>query len=128
MIDQLEWEEGVEAIIIRTLPNYPDKMFRHYGGTNPAYLDASVTGKMAEAKILHLLLDLPSVDREEDGGMLSAHKAFWQYPEAPRLEATISEMIYIDNVVPDGLYLLQIQMPAMELDASPSRPYIYPLI
>ena len=60
--------------------------------------------------------------------MLSAHKAFWQYPEAPRLEATISEMIYIDNVVPDGLYLLQIQMPAMELDASPSRPYIYPLI
>ncbi len=128
VIDQLEWEEGVEAIIIRTLPNYPDKMFRHYGGTNPAYLDASVTGKMAEAKILHLLLDLPSVDREEDGGMLSAHKAFWQYPEAPRLEATISEMIYIDNVVPDGLYLLQIQMPAMELDASPSRPYIYPLI
>jgi hypothetical protein len=82
---------------------------------------------MKERNILHLLLDLPSVDREEDGGALAAHKAFWQYPEMPRLEATITEMIYVDNVIADGLYLLEIQMPAMELDASPSRPYIYPL-
>lgn len=128
VIDQLEWEEGVEAIILRTLPNHPDKLIRNYGNTNPPYLDAGVAGRIADAKILHLLLDLPSVDREEDGGVMAAHKAYWQYPVAPRFDATITEMIYVDNVVPDGLYLLQIQMPAIALDASPSRPFIYPLI
>ncbi len=127
VIDQLEWEEGVEAIILRTMPNHPDKMFRHYGNTNPPYLDAGIAKRMAEANVLHLLLDPPSVDREEDGGQLAAHKAFWDYPEAPRFNATITEMVYVDNVIPDGLYLLQIQIPALELDASPSRPYIYPL-
>jgi kynurenine formamidase len=128
VIDRLEWEEGVEALIVRTLPNHPDKMFRQYGHTNPPYLDAAVAARMAEDKIMHLLLDPPSVDREEDGGALSAHKAFWQYPASTRLNATITEMVYIDNVIPDGLYLLQIQIPALELDASPSRPFIYPLI
>jgi len=127
IIDQLEWEPGIEAIIIRTLPNHPDKMVRHYSGTNPPYLDSNIAGKMADAGIQHLLLDLPSVDREEDGGALAAHKAFWKYPEHPRTKATITELVYIDNVMPDGLYLLQIQIPALELDASPSRPYIYPL-
>lgn len=127
VIDQLEWEEGVEAIILRTMPNHPDKLFRNYGNTNPPYLDAGITKRMSEANILHLLLDPPSVDREEDGGQLAAHKAFWDYPEAPRFNATITEMVYVDNVIPDGLYLLQIQIPALELDASPSRPFIYPL-
>ena len=127
VIDQLVWDEGVEAIILRTMPNHPDKLFRQYGNSNPPYLDADVARRMAEANIHHLLLDPPSVDREEDGGALAAHRAFWQYPEAPRFNATITEMVYIDNVIPDGLYLLQIQLPAMELDASPSRPFIYPL-
>lgn len=127
VIDHIEWEDGAEAIVLRTQPNYPDKMVRSYSGTNPPYLSAELAKKMADAGIMHLLLDLPSVDREEDGGALAAHKAFWQYPETPRWDATITEMIYIDNVLADGLYLLQIQMPAMKLDASPSRPYIYPL-
>jgi hypothetical protein len=109
------------------MPNHPDKMIRHYGNTNPPYLDSGLAERMAGDKILHLLLDPPSVDREEDGGALKAHKAFWQYPEGVRLDATITEMVYIDNVVPDGLYLLQIQIPALALDASPSRPFIYPL-
>ncbi len=127
IIRQLEWEPGVEAIILRTLPNHPDKMARHYSGTNPPYLDFNIAGKMADEGIQHLLLDLPSVDREEDGGALAAHKTFWNYPENPRIKATITELVYIDNMVPDGLYLLQIQIPALELDASPSRPFIYPL-
>ena len=127
VITDVEWEEGVEAIIIRTMPNHPDKCARQYGNTNPPYLDAEVAGKMAKAGIQHLLLDLPSVDREEDGGALTAHRAWWQYPHATRTEATITEMIYVDNVIPDGLYLLQIQIPALALDASPCRPFIYPL-
>jgi arylformamidase len=127
IIEALEWEDGVEALIIRTMPNYPDKRFRQYGGTNPAYLAAPLVRQMAASGIKHLLLDLPSVDREEDGGALAAHRAFWNYPENPRLDATITEMIFVDNTIADGLYLLQVQMPALMLDASPSRPYIYPL-
>ena len=127
VIDQLEWEPGIEAIIIRTLPNHPDKTTRQYGKTNPPYLDFEIALKMFDQGITHLLLDLPSVDREEDGGALAAHKAFWQYPQNPRLNATITEMIYVDNMISDGLYLLEIQIPAIELDAVPSRPYIYAL-
>ena len=127
IIDQLEWETGIEAIIIRTLPNHEDKMTRHYSGTNPPYLDARLCSRLSDEGIQHLLLDLPSVDREEDGGALAAHKAFWKYPASPRTKSTITELIYIDNVIPDGLYLLQIQIAALELDASPSRPFIYPL-
>ncbi len=127
VIDDLEWEKGIESIIIRTMPNHPDKMARQYSSTNPPYLDVRVTEKMAKEDILHLLLDLPSVDREEDAGLLAAHRSFWNYPENPRHNATITELVYIDNVIPDGLYLLEIQIPAMELDAAPSRPFIYPL-
>lgn len=127
IIRPLEWEPGVEAIILRTLPNHSDKMVRHYSGSNPPYLDSNIAGMMANDGIQHLLLDLPSIDREEDGGALAGHKAFWKYPDEPRTTATITELIYVDNVVPDGLYLLQIQIPALQLDASPSRPYIYPL-
>jgi kynurenine formamidase len=127
VIDRLEWDEDVEAIILRTQPNDPEKQFRQYSGTNPPYLDAGLAQRMAEAQIQHLLLDLPSVDREEDGGVLAAHKAFWQYPSSPRLGATITEMIYVSDEIPDGVYLVQIQIPALMLDASPSRPFIYPL-
>ena len=127
VIEQLEWENGIEAIVLRTLPNHPDKMSRQYGKTNPPYIHFEIANKMADQGIEHFLLDLPSVDREEDGGVLAAHKAYWRYPENPRLNATITEMIYVDNMIPDGLYLLEIQIPAFELDASPSRPFIYTL-
>ena len=127
IIDALEWSDHIDALILRTMPNYPDKRVRQYSNTNPPYLAAPIARQMAESGIKHLLLDLPSVDREEDGGALAAHRAFWNYPENPRLDATITEMIYVDNTIADGLYLLQIQLPAMMLDASPSRPYIYPL-
>ena len=128
VIDQLEWEPGLDAIIIRTLPNHSDKQSRHYGNTNPPYLDAAVTQRMADDNIKHLLLDLPSVDREQDDGKLSAHKAFWNFEGDLRKEATITEMIFVEDDVKDGLYLLQIQIPALMLDASPSRPYIYPFV
>lgn len=127
IIEEFEWQEGIEALIIRTLPNHDDKKVRHYSNTNPPYLNPQIAENMANRGVMHLLLDLPSVDRESDGGALACHKSFWRYPDNPRLNATITEMIFVDNVIPDGLYLLEIQIPAWELDASPSRPYIYPL-
>lgn len=114
-----------EAIIIRTLPNDDSKLTRQYSGNNPAYLHHEATLYIREQNIQHLLLDLPSVDREEDNGELLAHHSFWNYPSAPRLDMTITEMIYVPDTVADGKYLLNIQITSIESDASPSKPVLY---
>ena len=117
--------EGVEALVVRTLPNTQEKKLRNYTNTNPPYLDPLVCQQMAKEGILHLLIDLPSVDREFDGGKLVAHKAFWQFPSAIRKEATITELIYVDESIPDGIYLLNLQITSLVMDASPSKPVLY---
>ena len=129
--DQLEEvfsENESEALIIRTLPNDERKLNLNYSGANPPYLHHEAAGWLASCGVQHLLLDLPSVDREEDGGRLPAHRAFWQYPDAVRSACTITEMVFVPNVVPDGFYLLNVQTAAFDLDVSPSRPVAYPLI
>lgn len=116
-----------QALILRTLPNLEEKKQRNYSGTNPTYLEAAATAWMAQHGVEHLLVDLPSVDREEDGGALLAHRAFWRYPEATRLHCTISELVFVPDHVHDGLYILDIQTAPFDLDVSPSRPIIYPV-
>jgi arylformamidase len=116
-----------EAIIIRTLDNHPLKINRHYSNTNPPYLTEEAAVFIHECGIDHLLIDLPSVDREVDGGQLLAHHAFWQYPYQTKLHRSITELIYVPNTVLDGSYLLNIQIASFENDASPSKPVIYQL-
>lgn len=116
-----------EALVIRTLPNLPGKESRTWSGTNPPYLEKAAVEHLVRLGLSHLLLDLPSVDREEDSGRLEGHKAWWRYPEAPRREATITEMIRVPDELPDGLYLLNLQIPSVVLDAGPSKPVLYPL-
>ncbi len=118
-------DDCAEAVIIRTLPNSDEKLFTNYSNTNPTYMEAEAAAWLREQGVMHLLIDLPSVDREEDGGALAAHKAFWNYPEAPRMEATITELIYVPSGVEDGQYLLNLQVAPIENDASPSRPVLY---
>ena len=119
--------EGIEAVIVRTLPNTSDKLNKIYSGNNPCYFEPALCSFLAENGVQHLLTDLPSVDREEDAGAMAAHKAFWQYPHSPRLKATISEMVFVPNEVKDGLYFLNLQIASFESDASPSKPILYPL-
>ena len=114
-----------EALVLRSLPNHVDKLHKNYSNSNPAYLEEDAAAWMAEQNIKHLLLDLPSVDREVDGGALAAHKAFWTYPENPRMDATITELIFVPDDVIDGSYLLNLQVAPIENDASPSRPVLY---
>jgi kynurenine formamidase len=118
---------GVNALVIRTMPNDDAKLIRHYSGTNPPYLEGEAARWMAQNHIDHLLIDLPSIDREVDGGQLSAHKQFWQYPANIRTGATITELIYVPASVNDGLYLLILQITSLETDASPSKPLLYKL-
>jgi kynurenine formamidase len=120
-----------EAIIIRTLPNQLDKKSKKYSHTNPPYLSLEAASYICENGIEHLLIDLPSVDKEHDQGKLLAHKAFWNVKDTKnlntdaRIEATITEMVYVDNTIPDGNYILNLQIASFENDASPSKPVLY---
>ena len=114
-----------EALVIRTLPNLRDKMEQKYSGTNPPYLLEQTAAYIREKNISHLLVDLPSVDKEKDNGALLAHKAFWDFDGRIRMNATITEFIFVPNHLEDGTYLLNLQLAPIENDASPSRPVLY---
>lgn len=125
-LEPLFEKNEAEALIVRTLPNDELKMRTNYSGANPPYLHHEAANYLVECGVQHLLLDLPSVDREEDGGQLLAHRAFWQYPStAIRKHCTITELIYVPNEVKDGFYLLNLQTASFDLDASPSRPIVF---
>lgn len=125
--------ETPKAIIIRTLPNLESKKSKKYSNTNPPYLSEEAAIYIREIGIEHLLIDLPSVDREEDEGKLLAHKAFWNVKDVnnlnddARLNCTITEMIYVDDEVKDGNYILNLQIASFENDASLSKPILYSL-
>ena len=116
-----------DAIVIRTLPNTREKLSMQYSNTNPPYLLEEAAIYLREKGINHLLVDLPSVDREKDDGLLLSHNAFWDTKGKLRLDATITELIFVPNNVDDGSYLLNIQIAPFENDASPSKPVLYKL-
>jgi arylformamidase len=133
--------EPFESLIIRTLPNDDLKPKMQWSGTNPTYFVDESLNLVVQKGIKHLLIDVPSVDKEDDGGKVAAHRAFWQFfdentvdegnPDTfgkgveERRDATITEMIYVPNNIKDGLYLLNLQIPSFELDAAPSKPVLY---
>lgn len=123
-IDQLEY---VTALIIRTLPNYESKLNIDYSGTNPPYFDKEAIRYIRYKGISHLITDLPSLDREEDGGALAGHKTFWGFPDEIDPEATVTEMVYIADEIKDGLYLCNIQITSVMCDASPSKVVLFEL-
>jgi arylformamidase len=117
--------KNCEALVLRSLPNDNQKKQLNYTQTNPAYMHVDCVGVLNQFGIKHLLLDLPSVDREEDGGELVFHHAFWQVPENPQFDKTITELIYVNDSILDGSYILEMQIAPFENDASPSRPVLY---
>ena len=123
----LDSQFPIEALIIRTLPNDEDKKRRIYSNTNPPYIDHQAINFLNDIGIKHLVTDLPSVDREQDEGLLLSHKAFWLPNREIVSDKTITEMVYVPNRVKDGLYLLNIQIAPIQLDASPSTLIIYPV-
>lgn len=122
---ELLQKNETEALIIRSLPNTFAKRSKKYSHTNWPYLEEAAAKFIRECGVNHLLVDLPSVDREEDGGKLLAHKAFWNYPKNTRFEASITEFIYVPAKVEDGNYFLNLQPASFENDAAPSKPILY---
>ena len=122
------------ALILRTAPNAHDKRHRSYNdGPAPApYLLPETMAWIVERDVTSLVVDLPSLDRADDGGRLAAHRTYWGLPPgsvdaraATRGTALVTELAFIPDEVADGLYLLDLQVPAFATDAAPSRPVIY---
>ena len=117
-----------DAIVIRTLPNLEEKKSMRYSNTNPTYLSEKAAIYLKEKGIKHLLIDLPSVDKEKDDGQLLSHNAFWNTSGKLRMDGTITEFIYVPNSVEDGEYLLNLMIAPFENDATPSKPILYKII
>ncbi|MDW5289231.1 cyclase family protein [Formosa sp. PL04] len=117
-----------KAVIIRTIPNTLEKLSKQYAHTNPPYILEDAATYLREKGVEHLLVDLPSIDKEKDDGELLAHHAFWNTKGEIRKHATITEFIYVQNFVQDGTYFLNLQIAPFENDATPSKPVLYELI
>jgi len=114
-----------DALVIRTMPNTMDKLSRQYSNTNWPYLTEDAAEFIKKLGVQHLLVDLPSVDKEKDEGKLLAHKAFWDVDGKIRKNATITEFVYVKNNIIDGKYILNLQIASFENDATPSKPILY---
>ncbi|MEY3387059.1 MAG: hypothetical protein RIR53_1870 [Bacteroidota bacterium] len=115
---------SASTLIIRTLPNDPSKRTRRWSASNPPYIHIEAMHLIVERGVRHLMVDLPSVDREEDAGALVAHHRFWQWPHEPRLDCTITELIFVPDTIPDGTYAVMFNVAPFHGDAAPSRPVL----
>src|SRR5690606_29669166 len=86
-IEELLNGKPTEAVVIRTLPNSVDKKHKNYSNTNPAYLTEEAAILIREIGVKHLLIDLPSVDKEKDEGKLVAPKPFWNVKNTQSVHA-----------------------------------------
>lgn len=123
-----DWQKRVghlntEAVIVHVPQGFP----KDYSGTAAPFFSAELMDQLAQQGLRHFITNLPSVDPEEDGGALAAHKAFWCYPERPRQEAFITELAHIPIDLHEGVYFLNLQTAPLHNDACPSRPVVYRL-
>ena len=122
-----------QALILRTLPSSAGRLTQAYRGPAPApYLSRQAAAWLVARDIQHLVLDLPSADRADDVGRLTAHRLFFGLPaggrharDARRPAASITELAWVAPTIHDGWYLLDLQIPAFLADAAPSRPLLY---
>lgn len=122
----------LEGLIVRTLPNDASKKSRNYMDYLPPFFSVDAMEYLSKLNVKHLLIDLPSVDRTFDDGKLTAHHIFWNVPQGSNVVdsnnhsvKTITEMIYVPDEIPDGIYLLNIQIPDFNADAAPCRVVLY---
>lgn len=123
----------LQALAVRTLPNDISKQITAYNSENqPSFFSRDAILYLNERGVEHLLVDIPSIDRLHDDGLLTCHHLFWQVIEGMHqpttnslINKTITEMAYFDEQIADGFYFLNLQMPAFENDAAPSKPVFY---
>ena len=122
-------EESI-GLMIRT-SGKTDKPHANYTGANPPFFTTEAM-KFISANVEHLLVDLPSVDRESDDGLLLNHRRFWNVEAGEKrltsdckAQRSITEMIFIPPEIKDGDYWCFIAVPNIDTDALPSRVLIW---
>lgn len=131
-IQDLGGLKGHLALVVRTWPNESEKRQANHSNQDAPYFEPAVGAGLNQLGIAHWVVDLPSVDREEDAGALACHRAFWGLrPDekvpgpSSRKESTITELTYIPNEAKDGTWYLSLQVAPLSNDAAPSRPILY---
>ena len=126
-----KWKEfQPQALIIRTIPNTENKKYYQYTVNPPPFFTNDALRYISDSCIQHLVVDLPSIDRISDNGILGNHRIFWGDGKNAIGKVntdsinTITELAFIPNKVLDGFYFLNIQLPHFECDAAPSRPLL----
>lgn len=127
-------QSPAQGLVIRTLPNDTSKLTRRYSEQPAPYFSAEAMQWIVAQGIEHLVVDLPSLDRAEDEGNLTAHRIFWNVPARAtsldnhtRRHATVTELAYVPDRLADGIYLLNLQVAPLAADAAPSRPMLMAL-
>jgi len=126
-------DEQLQALVIRTLPNTNNKGLQAYNSENqPAFFSREAILYLNELGVEHLVVDVPSIDRLHDDGLMTCHHLFWQVDEGSHqvnvnslMNKTITEMAFVADEIPDDFYFINIQTPAFHNDAAPSRPVLF---
>lgn len=126
-------DEQLQSLVIRTLPNDNSKRQQAYNNDNqPSFFSREAILYLNERGVEHIIVDIPSIDRLHDNGLMTCHHLFWQVEEGSHqitqhslINKTITEMAFIDDKISDGFYFINIQSPAFHNDAAPSRPVLF---
>ena len=119
---------NIKALVVRTLPNDIDEIIlKNYDSDPNCFFSNEAIKYLVSFGIEHLVVDTPSIDKLNDGGTLGNHKIFWDLNKKGN-KNTITELAIIKNEINDGQYLLCLNILNLKLDASPSRPLIYPIL
>jgi len=127
VITKMDLEEKLshsrEGLALRTLPNTKEKLAQKYKPSNTVFFTTDAITFLNDLGIKHLVVDIPSLDRTNDNGMLGNHHRYFE--AKPPFKKTITELAFIPDSLDDGLYFMVIEIPPMRLDAAPSRPFLF---
>ena len=115
-----------------------------WAGAGAPYFTPAAMAVAVGAGARHLLTDLPSLDREADGGALLAHPAWWALPPrggggggggadeggagAAGNSNSATELCCFPEAAGDGVFVLALSIAPWEADAAPSRVHLHPLL
>ena len=114
---------SIDGLVLRTLPNSEDKLTRKYHPRNTPFFTTEAIHFINDLGVIHWVVDSPTVDKYDDGGRLGNHHLFFE-KKAP-YKKTITEFAYIPDTLKDGQFFMKIEIPPMQLDAAPSRPFLF---
>ena len=128
-----------QALVIRLpkaeseLKGFGEGRFKDYTQRPAAFFTTEAMAYLASLPLTHLIVELPSLDRARDEGLLSNHRLWWGLPpgdtdptHARHPFRTITELVWVPNELTDSRYIADIQPLAWMAEAAPSRVWLYP--